>query len=202
MFNIAFIHWLVILSAAIMLVGGYYYTRDTLAGRTKPNRVSWSMWALAPLISAGAALSSDADGWASVRVVVGGIVPLVIFMASFVNKNSYWRLNGFDITCGILSLVALVFWGLADSPRAAIVLATLGNTFASVPTLVKAWRYPETETKITYITSFISVILILPAIPLWNIENAVFQISLLITTGVLLFAVYRKQIIFWRYANV
>jgi hypothetical protein len=194
MLQIPLIHLLVVLSAIMMLVGGFYYTRDTLAGRTKPNRVSWSMWALAPLISAGAALSSDADGWATVRVVVGGIVPLVIFLASFVNRQSYWRLSSFDISCGVLSVVALIAWGLVDSPKSAILLATVGNTFASIPTLLKAWRYPETETKLIYVTSFISTLLILPAIPVWNIENAAFQMSLLISTAAMVFAVYRTHL--------
>ena len=91
---------LVVISALLLFWGGYDYLRDTLAGKTKPNRVSWSLWALAPLISLGAAFSADADLWASVRVLVGGIVPAVIFLASFINKNSYWRLGRFDWFCG------------------------------------------------------------------------------------------------------
>ncbi len=43
--------FLVVVSGLLMVWGGYGYLRDTLAGRTKPNRVSWSLWALAPLIS-------------------------------------------------------------------------------------------------------------------------------------------------------
>ena len=39
---------LVIVSALLLLWGGYAYLRDTLAGRTKPNRVTWFLWALAP----------------------------------------------------------------------------------------------------------------------------------------------------------
>ena len=145
--------WLVVVSAVLMLWGGYDYLRDTLAGKTKPNRVSWSLWALAPLISLGAAFSAGADLWASVRVIVGGIVPATIFFASFVNKNSYWRLKTFDWFCGGLSLAALIFWQIADSPLMAVLLASLANTFASVPTFVKAWNYPETESRLIFIMS-------------------------------------------------
>ena len=177
-----------------MVAGGYTYLRDTLDGRTKPNRVSWFLWALAPLVSLGAAFSADADIWASVRVIVGGIVPAIIFLASFVNKNSYWRLNRFDLFCGGLSLVALLFWQLASSPLVAVLLASAANTFAAVPTFFKAWHYPETETRMIFITSFLSSILIIPAIPAWTIANSAFQISLIVSTGLLLFAVYRKDL--------
>ena len=184
---------LVVVSVLLMVWGAYDYLRDTLAGKTKPNRVSWSLWALAPLISLGAAFDADADVWASIRVLVGGIVPAVIFLASFINKNSYWRLGRFDWFCGGLSLAALVFWQLADSPLVAVLLATAANTLATIPTLVKAWNYPETESRLIFITSFISAILIIPAIPVWTIANSTFQIGLMLTTGALLVAIYRKD---------
>ena len=184
---------LVVVSVLLMVWGAYDYLRDTLAGKTKPNRVSWSLWALAPLISLGAAFDADADVWASIRVLVGGIVPAVIFLASFINKNSYWRLGRFDWFCGGLSLAALVFWQLADSPLVAVLLATAANTLATVPTFVKAWNYPETESRLIFITSFISAILIIPVIPVWTIANSAFQIGLMLTTGALLVAIYRKD---------
>jgi len=189
-----FPQFLVILSALLLLWGGYGYFRDTLAGRTKPNRVTWFLWALAAAVSFGAAFSADADIWASVRVVVGGVVPAVIFLASFVNKHSYWRLSWFDWACGGLSLTALLFWQLASSPLIAVLLATAANGIASIPTFIKAWNFPETESRLIYVTSFLSAILIIPAIPVWTIANSAFQIGLMIITGTLLVAIYRKEL--------
>ena len=189
-----FPHSLVIISTLLLLWGGYAYFCDTLAGRTKPNRVSWFLWALAPLVSFSAAFSVDADIWASVRVLVGGVVPAVIFLGSFVNRKSYWKLTWFDWFCGGLSLTALLFWQLASSPLIAVLLATAANTFASIPTFIKAWNFPETETRLTFITSFLSVVLIIPAIPVWNVANSAFQIGLMLTTGALLVAIYRKAL--------
>ena len=50
MLGLPFIHWLVVLSV-LSTAGASVYIRDTLVGKTKPNRVSWSMWALSPLSS-------------------------------------------------------------------------------------------------------------------------------------------------------
>ena len=188
-----FPHSLVIISTLLMVWGGYAYFRDTLAGRTKPNRVSWFLWALAPLVSLGAAFSVDADIWASVRVLVGGVVPGVIFLGSFFNRKSYWQLTWFDWICGGLSLTALLFWQLASSPLIAVLLATAANAFASIPTFIKAWNFPETETRLIFITSFLSAILIIPAIPVWTIANSAFQIGLMVTSGALLLAIYRRD---------
>ena len=194
MLYLTFPQLLVVVSVILMVWGGYAYFRDTLSGKTRPNRVSWLMWALAPLVSIGAAFSIDAEIWPSIRVIVGGVVPAAVFLASFVNRNSYWKLTRFDWICGGLSLLAMVFWGLANSPLTAIILATSANTFATIPTFIKAWNFPETETRLTFVTSFLSAVLILPSIQQWNIENAAFQIMLVISTALLLMAVYRKNL--------
>lgn len=193
MLTISVAHLLVILSAVISIGGGYAYIRDTISGKTKPNRVSWSMWALAPLIGTGAAWSSNADIWATVRIFLAGFLPLLVVLSSFTNRNSYWKMTTFDLLCGVLSLVALLFWAIADSPRAAILLAASGDGLAALPTVIKAWRYPETETGFTYLASFISKVVVIPSIPVWNIENSAFQVYLLLVNTLLLVAVYRRK---------
>lgn len=194
MFSLSFVHWLVVLSAVISVSGSVAYIRDTLAGRSRPNRVSWSMWALAPLIGTGAAISAGADHWATLRIFLSGFGPLLVFLASFVNRQSYWKLTTFDFLCGLFSLLALFAWWGADSARLAILLAATGDGLASLPTIKKAWRHPDTETGLAYIAAVVSTLLVLPSIPVWNIENASFQIYLLAANCLLVFAVYRKRV--------
>ncbi|SVB45824.1 uncharacterized protein METZ01_LOCUS198678, partial [marine metagenome] len=63
-----------------------------------------------------------------------------------------------------------------------------------IPTFIKAWNFPETETRLIFINSFLSAVLIIPAIPVWNIANSAFQTGLMLTTGAFLVAVYRKDL--------
>lgn len=190
----SFPHWLVLISALVSIAGCYAYVRDTIEGKSKPNRVSWSMWALAPLIGTAAALAADADIWATTRIFLAGFLPLLVFFASFFNRQSYWKLTTFDLLCGLCSVLALVVWVAVDSPRLAILFAATGDGFASLPTIRKAWKFPETETGLTYIASFVSVVLIIPSIPQWDIENSAFQVYLLTANTLLLFAVYSKKL--------
>jgi hypothetical protein len=41
----------VILGAILNVIGGLSYLIDTIKGKAKPNRVTWFLWALAPLIA-------------------------------------------------------------------------------------------------------------------------------------------------------
>lgn len=191
---ISFPHVLVIVSGLITISGASLYIRDTLRGKTKPNRVSWLMWSLAPITSTVVALSAGADWWATSRVFISGFLPLIILTVSFFNPQGYWKLSFFDVACGFLSAVAIVVWLMMDSSGTAIILLLIGDAFACLPTIRKAWSYPETETGLTYVAGFIAVLIVFPAIPVWNIQNSAFQIYLLIANSALLFSVYRKRI--------
>jgi len=187
-------HWLVILSVLISTGGVFTYIKNTLKGKTQPNRVSWFLWAASPIIGTAAALYAHADVWATIRVFLAGFFPLLVFIISFINPKSYWKLTSFDFICGLCSVIALIVWGVIDSPRLAILFAATGDGFASIPTIRKAWRHPETETGLAYLASFVSLLLIIPSIPKWDIQNSAFQIYLLAANAILFFAVYRKRI--------
>lgn len=186
--------YLVIISIFIAIAGSMVYINDTLAGKTQPNRVTWFMWALGPLIGALAAFSAGADMWANSRIFLAGVLPLATFAASFANDKSYWKLTSFDIGCGVLSGVALVLWLFYQSPELAIIFAILADAFAGVPTFWKAWIAPETETGFMYFATFLSVLLVLPVIPEWNIENAAFQIFLIAEMLLMMGLIYRKRL--------
>lgn len=171
------------------------YIRDMFRGKSKPNLVTWGLWAFAPLIATGAALSANADGWSTVRIFMSGFGPLLVFTSAFIVKQGYWKLSKFDYACGALSIIALATWLLADSPILAILFAAVADLFATLPTILKAWKYPETETLYTYFIGLFTASIVIPAIPVWNIENAAFQVYLLIANIVLFAIVFRGHVI-------
>lgn len=190
----SFVHWLVIFSGIISVVGSSAYVFDTLKGKTKPNRVTWFMWAAAPLIATGAALYASADIWVTLRTFLAGFMPLIILICSFVNKQSYWKLTKFDLACGVCSLLALFIWFFAESPTTAILLLAIGDGLAALPTISKAWKYPETETGFTFLMALLATLIIIPSIPVWNIQNSAFQIYLLVVNAVIVFSIYGKKL--------
>ena len=192
--GISLAHWLVLLSAMLGLSGAFAYVHDIRKGKSKPNLVTWGLWAISPLIATGAALSAHADLWATVRIFMSGAGPVIIFFTGLLTPYSYWKLSSFDYACGFLSLVALGAWLVAGSPILAILLAAIADLLATLPTIIKAWKYPETETLYTYFIGLFTASIIIPAIPIWNIENSAFQVYLLIANVTLFIAVFRSHL--------
>ncbi len=181
-------------AAAIQfLFGSLAYVRDTLHGRSQPNRMTFLIWAIGPFIAVAAGLSAGGS-WALVPVFMSGFGPFCIFLASYANPKAHWKLGTLDYLCGALAILALVLWALTSDPVIAIIFAIAADTFALYPTLIKAWKYPETETGITYIIALLnaSVGLILAT---QGFSEVAFLTYLVLTEISLIVAIYRKRVL-------
>lgn len=159
----------VILGAAINLLGGFSYIKDTVQGKVKPNRVSWGLWTVAVMIAFAAEISQGVRIHALTTFMVG-FTPLLIFLASFVNKKSYWKITRFDLLCGAISLFGLGLWMITKVGNIAIAFSIFADLMAGIPTLVKAYKYPETENWIEFMSSFISSVILMFTLTVWRFE--------------------------------
>jgi hypothetical protein len=186
--------YLVIIAAVASLLAASVYIRSMFVGGTKPNRVSWLMWAIAPLIATAASLSKGV-GWAVLPVFMAGFSPFLIFTASFFAKKAYWRISPFDYVCGVLSGFALIIWWLTKDPNVAISFAISSDALASIPTLTKAWTNPETESVWPFIIGAFGAASSLAVATLWIFSEYAFPIYLIIVNIVVLLALYNRHLI-------
>jgi len=187
------IKYLVIVGAIVQLYGVFFYIKETLRGNTKPNKVTWLMWSIAPLIATAAGMA-DGVSWAVLPVFMSGFGPLLVFIASFVNPNAYWKLERFDYICGLFSALALILWAITKEPVVAIVFAIASDAAAAVPTLIKCWKYPETETASAYTTGLFNSLTSFAAIKMWGFSEFAFPVYLVVMNSMLFSSVYRKKI--------
>ena len=187
-------HPLILVGVIVHLFGTSFYLKDTLKGKSKPNRVSFLGWAIAPLIGTFIAFSEGVT-WAVVPVFMAGFGPLIIFFASFVNPDAYWKLTKFDYICGLFSLVALVIWLSTRQAELAIIFAIASDGFAAFPTVMKSFKFPETETGISYVTSLLSSLTSFSAITAWSFTESAFPIYLVAMSSIFVFALFKKKLV-------
>ncbi len=145
----------VFLGAAIGIVGQALYVVDTIRGRTQPNRVTWLLWAANPLLAFAVEID-DGVGLRALMTFIVGFGPFAVFVASFVNPKSVWKLGPLDYTCGAMSVVGTIGWLVTGQGLVALVAALVADFLAGVPTLIKSWRQPESEHASIYIGSFLN----------------------------------------------
>lgn len=174
----------VILGVIFQTIGGLSYLSDTIKGNIQPNKVSWLLWAIAPLIAFAAEISQGV-GIQSLTTFIVGFVPLVIFIASFLNKKAMWKIARLDIICGSLSFLGIILWYVTKVGNVAILFSIVADGLAAVPTIVKSYFHPESENVNVYLYGIINAGIGLLVIRTWNFEHFGFPAYLFILTAIL-----------------
>jgi hypothetical protein len=182
----------VIVGALFNLAGSSAYAISTIKGRTRPNRVSWFVWSLAAFVAFSAQVSQGV-GLRALMTFMVGFGPLLIFLASFVNKKSYWKLTRFDLLCGALSLLALVLWQITGVGNIAIALSIAADVLATAPTVRKSFEHPDSEHPLPFLTGFVSSAIVLLTLESWSFADAAFALYILLCSA-LLFTLIRFRI--------
>ncbi|MEI6580882.1 MAG: hypothetical protein WCO07_01775 [bacterium] len=183
---------IIFIGVATNLVGIFWYLKSIIYGGTKPNLVTWSIWALAPLVGVFLQLKAGA-GLSVLGVAMAGFGPLLVVILSMFKKDSIWKITKFDIVCGFFSLIALVLYVLTNKIGISIIFAILSDALAAIPTIKKAWQYPETESSTSYAGGIINNILSLLIIKNWIFSIYSFSIYFIIVNLIIVFCIYRKK---------
>lgn len=169
----------VILGVIIGFAGNTTYVLSTLEGKTRPNRVSWFMWTLAPYVALAAQIH-EGVGIQSLLTFMAGTCPLLVLIASFMNRKAVWKLTAFDFMCGALSLIGLILWLITRHAGIAIIFAIAADGLAAVPTIKKSYTHPESEGWVNYFTAAIAAGITLLTIDKWTFSNYGFSLYLLL----------------------
>ncbi|GAB2027034.1 hypothetical protein [Lactovum odontotermitis] len=185
--------YLVFIGAAISLGTAVPYIIKTIKGEVQPNKVTWLLWSFGPLVGAVAAFSTGIT-WSILPVFMSGFTPLIIFFASFVNREAQWKLSRFDYICGASSILVLVVWFLTKEPNWAIALSILSDALAATPTVLKAWQHPESEHISTYAGGIFTPMTSFFAMKVWNFASLAFPVYLILVSLAVVFAIEHKKL--------
>ncbi len=168
----------------ISFAGGITYLVDTIKGKAKPNRISWFFWFLAPFIAFAAEVQKGV-GLQALMTFSVGFNPLLVFLASFINKNAYWKLSKTDYIYGALALLGIILWKMTGEGNIAILFAILADGLASIPTIIKSYKNPETESSTLFLLSLINATITLLTIKTWTFAHWGFPVYIFVIDAII-----------------
>jgi hypothetical protein len=162
-----------IIGAIIGSLGGLYYLYDTIVGNAQPNRVTWLLWGIFPMVIfvAQRAQGVESLSWTS---FVAGFTPFLIVAASYFNKKAYWKSSPRDYYLMAAALVGIILWAITDNPNLALLFSLLADMLAAIPTLIKSYSHPRSESWIGYAISAFGFGISLLSVQTYNFETATF----------------------------
>jgi hypothetical protein len=171
------------LGIVAIVIGVYSYIpyfRDILAGTTKPHAFTWFVWFLLTALAYGAQVSDGAGAGAWVTGFTAVVALAVTITALKVARQNIVAL---DWVFFVGSLAALGLWLVTKDPVGSVVLITLIDALAFVPTFRKSFHKPQEETASTYALSALKFGVSLAALSTMTLTTSLYPLSLVVTNG-------------------
>jgi hypothetical protein len=149
------------------------YILDTLSHKTKPNKATWIIWAVLGLIIAASYWSAGArdTAWTPIGYAIG-----ILAVAALSLKYGEEGWTALDKACLIGAGVGLAVWAITSEPVFAFFLTTAIDAIGGIPTILKAYKKPETESRAAWAMFLIANSLNLLAISEWSLVIALYPV--------------------------
>ncbi len=132
----------IILSSILTLVSPLFYARAILIGEAKPHRTTCLVLLIITALSTTSLLASHN----TVAVWLAGVSTLqsiVIFSLSIKYGMGGWE--KMDVICLIIALIGIIVWQTTNNPILGLYFSILADLTGMVPSIIKTYRFPETE---------------------------------------------------------
>jgi hypothetical protein len=162
----------VAVAVTLRFASGLSYLAATWRGTVRPNPVTWLLWALTPFV-AFAAQRQEGVGTQAWMTAATGVGPLLIFLVAL-GRHTSWRIGFFDVLCGVCATAGVISWQAASDPALAVVFSIAADALAGVPTVVKAYRAPDSEKTFPYWLTIAAFSITLLTVDTWNFVSCAF----------------------------
>ncbi len=180
--------------AAIVALSAYApYFWNTLTGKTKPHAFSWLAWGVLGSVAFAAQVAGKggAGSWVTGFTAISCFV---IFMLALVKGER--RFAFFDWFCLMAAFVAIMLWYFTKTPLFSVILVTVADVIAFLPTFRKGYYRPHEETAATFALSGTKFFLSLLALETYTVTTWLYPASLVMTNSLFVTLLYmrRKQV--------
>lgn len=179
------------LAVAIGLIGYAFYARGILKGKVKPHAFSWLVWAL---LTGVAFFAQLADGGGPGAWVTGMSALLsFIFAAVGLGASSRTYITKSDWSFFIAAIVAIPIWYFTGNPLWSVIIITVIDAIAYVPTFRKAYFHPDTEDVTQYFLAGTKYLVGILALSAFSITTVLYPLSLVITNAAFVAMVFVRR---------
>ena len=135
-------------SGLAILISFVPYVRDIFLGKTKPERMSWLIWAILGLILF---FSQLAKGASDSLIMTGVMVAGDLFVFILAIKYGFGGFLKRNIVALIAAAIGLFLWYVTKEAAFALFIAMFIDAIGVILTVIKSYEKPATETVSSWI---------------------------------------------------
>ena len=179
-----------VVALLLNFIGYVPYIRDILHEKVKPHRITWGIWTILTTI---AALNQvlNGGGYSSLFFISTAFLVGIVFILSL--RFGMGGASKIDLTSLLLALLLLAYWITVHETRISTVLAVTIDAIGAIPTLVKTYQHPETETYIQWSLAGIAGLLTMLAVPRFDWVLIIYPLYVVLMNGGIVGIKYIKE---------
>ena len=171
-----------IVAALLAIVGNVPYVKDVLDKKVQPHAYTWFVWSLVSGIIFFGQLAKGA-GIGALPTFVSEIFTLIVFLLC--RRYGFKKITLLDTFFLFVALIGIGFWIFTNDPTISVIIAVGIDLVAFVPTILKTWTYPRTETPLLYSMNVTRHALALFSLQTYNIATTLHSIAMIATNSVM-----------------
>lgn len=154
--------WILIAASSIVYVlSGVPYLYAIFKKKVRPSKVSWFLWLLLGVFALISVLKSGGTYQAIYNLAAVTMVTIILMISLFKGKTVFTKVDAVALVGGLASFSCLFIF---NSPLLAMWLVIITDLIAYVPTWVKSWQDPASESTLTFGMTFVGAALGLLAV--------------------------------------
>jgi len=168
-----------ILSAFFTFAGLVPYFLEIHKKEIYPHNLSWLGWAFITFVGAIAMLA-DGGGWSVVILFANSLSCILVVAYSFYKKVGVWSTTAYDYLFFGLGILGVILWQTFDLPLVAIICTVVADLSFGIPTIIKAYKNPKSETYLAWLSCSVAGLLSLFAVKSFMLSEFLYPLYLFI----------------------
>lgn len=179
-----------IIASVLAIVGNVPYLIDVYKKRVEPHAYTWFIWSIVSCVIFFGQVAKGA-GIGAMPTAFSEVFTILIFFFSL--KNGFKHIRKIDHIFLAVALLGLIPWALTKDPTISVIIVVVIDLIAFMPTLIKTFKYPKTETPILYSMNVLRHILMLFSLQAYNIATMLHSFSMITTNTIMTIFILKKR---------
>ncbi|MCA9352131.1 hypothetical protein KC866_01955 [Patescibacteria group bacterium] len=180
-----------IIGGILAVAGNLPYLNDIIKKRITPHPYTWFVWSLVSGVTFIGQVVKGA-GAATIAFASSEIFTILIFIFSL--RYGFKNIPKRDTYFLVAALIGIVPWIILKDPTWSVMIMVTIDIIAFIPTILKTWQAPKSESPILYGSNVLRHGCALLALSQYNIATMLHSLAMIVTNTVMTFiTILRKK---------
>jgi hypothetical protein len=183
-------HILVTAAVLLAIIGNVPYLFNVLTKKIKPHPYTWFIWSIVSMVTLFAQIQKG-GGLAVIPTAAAEIFTIIIFILSI--KYGFKDIDKRDNIFLVIALLGLIPWAITKDPTISVIVVVCIDLVAFIPTLIKTYRQPESESSILFIANVLRHVITLYLVEKINIATTLHSLTMIVTNTLMVIFIHRRR---------